>query len=139
LRVLSQARTGRHIVVLNKSDVPSFDILEKSQSSLEARTINVSAITGVGLDTLRAAIMEPFGSVDSSSAGFLITDARHYDLLLRARVEIATSLNLLQDGASEELVLVGLHNGLRFLGQITGETTTDEILTEIFATFCIGK
>jgi len=139
LRVLSQARPGRDIVALNKSDVPSFDILERSRSSFEARTINVSAVTGVGLETLRAAILGPFGSVDASSAGFLITDARHYDLLVRTRVEIQSSLELLQGGASEELVLVGLHNGLGFLGQITGETTTDEILTEIFATFCIGK
>jgi tRNA modification GTPase len=139
LRVLSEARAGRHVVALNKSDVPSFDALEKSRSSFEARTINVSAITGVGLETLRAAIMEPFVSVDFSNAGFLITDARHYDLLLRARADIESSLDLLQGGASEELVLVGLHNGLRFLGQITGETTTDEILGEIFATFCIGK
>jgi tRNA modification GTPase len=45
----------------------------------------------------------------------------------------------LQAGASEELVLIGLHNGLRFVGQITGETTTEEILSEIFSTFCIGK
>lgn len=137
--VLSQARTGRHIVALNKSDLPSFDILERSRSSFDARTISVSAVSGVGLETLRTAIMEPFGSVDSSSTGFLITDARHYDLLLRARAEVEASLDLLRTMASEELVLVGLHNGLRFLGQITGETTTDQILTEIFATFCIGK
>jgi tRNA modification GTPase len=139
LRVLSEARTGRHIVALNKSDVPSFDLLEKSRVTFEARTINVSAVTGAGLEKLRAAILEPFGSVDSSNAGFLITDARHYDLLLRARAEVESSLDLLQEGAGEELVLLGLHNGLRFLGQVTGETTTDEILTEIFATFCIGK
>jgi tRNA modification GTPase len=139
LRVLSQARSGRHIVALNKSDVPSFELLEKSRSNFEASTINVSAVTAVGLERLRAAILEPFGYVDSSNAGFLITDARHYDLLLRARVEVQSSLDLLQDGASEELVLMGLHNGLRFLGQITGETTPSEILTEIFATFCIGK
>jgi tRNA modification GTPase len=49
------------------------------------------------------------------------------------------SLNLLETGASEELVLVGLHNALRYLGEITGETTTDEILGRIFSTFCIGK
>ena len=137
--VLSQARTRRHIVTLNKSDMPSFYTLEKSRSSFEGKTINVSAITGDGLETLRAAIMEPFRLVDLSNAGFLITDARHYDLMLRACAEVESSVDLLKDGASEELVLVGLHNGLRFLGQITGETTTDEILTEIFATFCIGK
>jgi len=139
LSLLSQARSARHIVAINKSDIPSFDILEKSRFSFEARTLNVSAVTGFGLDALRAAILEPFGSVDSSNAGFLITDARHYDLLLRARAEVQSSFDLLKDGASEELVLIGLHNGLRFLGQITGETTTEEILSEIFATFCVGK
>jgi tRNA modification GTPase len=46
---------------------------------------------------------------------------------------------MLSQRASEELVLVGLHNALRFLGEITGETTTEEILSEIFRTFCIGK
>jgi tRNA modification GTPase len=139
LSVLSQAKSTRHIVAINKSDVPSFYLLEKSRASFDATAINVSAITGVGLETLRAAILQPFGSVDSSNAGFLITDARHYDLLLRARAEVQSSLDLLEGGASEELVLIGLHNGLRFLGQITGETSTDEILAEIFATFCIGK
>ncbi|MBA2526651.1 MAG: tRNA uridine-5-carboxymethylaminomethyl(34) synthesis GTPase MnmE [Pyrinomonadaceae bacterium] len=139
LSVLLQAKSARHIVAMNKSDVPSFDNLEKSRPSFGARAINVSAVTGFGLEALRAAILEPFGSVDLSHAGFLITDARHYDLLLRARAEVQSSLDLLQDGASEELVLIGLHNGLRYLGQITGETTTDEILSEIFATFCIGK
>ena len=137
--VLSRSRNARHIVALNKSDVPSFDVLERSRSSFEARTIRVSAVTGSGVDTLCAAILEPFGSVDSSNSGFLITDARHHDLLLRARAEVQSSVDLLQGGASEELVLIGLHNGLRFLGQITGETTTEEILSEIFATFCIGK
>lgn len=137
--VLSQAGSSRHIVAVNKSDVPSFDIVEKRRSRFEAKTIKISAVTGFGFDGLRAAILEPFRSVDSSNAGLLITDARHYDLLIRARAEVQSSLDLLQGGASEELVLIGLHNGLLFLGQITGETTADEILSEIFATFCIGK
>jgi tRNA modification GTPase len=138
-KVLSQARRGRHIVAFNKCDIPSFNILEKSRSNLETTTVSVSAVTGFGLETLRAAIMKPFESVDSSNVGFLITDARHHDLLLRARAEVESSLGLLEANAGEELVLIGLHNGLRSLGQITGETTTEEILTEVFATFCIGK
>jgi len=40
---------------------------------------------------------------------------------------------------SEEIVLIGLHNALRSLGQITGETTTEDMLKRIFSTFCIGK
>lgn len=45
----------------------------------------------------------------------------------------------MREDAGEELVLVGLHNALRFLGEITGETTTEDILSEIFSSFCIGK
>jgi tRNA modification GTPase len=137
--VLEQARNGRHIVAMNKRDEPSFEIFEKRRSAFETKTVKVSAVTGVGLSELRAAILEPFGSVDSSNTGFLITDARHYDLLLRASNEVQASSCSIKEGMSEELVLIGLHNALRFLGEITGETTTEEILSEIFATFCIGK
>jgi tRNA modification GTPase len=127
--VLEQARNGRHIVAMNKRDEPSFEIFEKRRSAFETKTVKVSAVTGVGLSELRAAILEPFGSVDSSNTG----------LLLRASNEVQASSCSIKEGMSEELVLIGLHNALRFLGEITGETTTEEILSEIFATFCIGK
>jgi tRNA modification GTPase len=42
-------------------------------------------------------------------------------------------------GVGEEIVVADLHNALRFLGAITGETTSEQILGEIFSTFCIGK
>ncbi len=53
--------------------------------------------------------------------------------------EIETSLQLIDEKMSEEIILIGLHNALRYLGQITGETTTEDMLTRIFSTFCIGK
>ena len=62
----------------------------------------------------------------------MITDSRHYDLLRRAQSSLEESLLLLSRNASEELVLVGLHNALKFLGEITGETTTEDILGQIF-------
>jgi tRNA modification GTPase len=88
---------------------------------------------------LQKAIIEPFAPGDIESAGFLVSDARHHDLLLRAGSEIEKSLDLLEQRMSEEIVLIGLHNSLRYLGQITGETTTEDMLTRIFSTFCIGK
>jgi len=74
-----------------------------------------------------------------SRNGFLVTDARHHDLLTRAKTEIEHSIELLDQKQSEEIVLVGLHNAMRYLGEITGETTTEDMLTRIFSTFCIGK
>jgi tRNA modification GTPase len=76
---------------------------------------------------------------DVENKSFLISDARHNDLLIRAKSEIEFSCSLLNKHASEEIILVGLHNALRLLGQITGETTTEDMLTRIFSTFCIGK
>jgi len=58
---------------------------------------------------------------------------------LRARKEILESIPLLEQHTSEEMILVGLHNAIRYLGEITGETTTEDMLTRIFQTFCIGK
>lgn len=139
LKLLDEAKQTRHVVAVNKSDTESFQEQANFRPHFATISVDVSARTGCGLDALRAAILKPFGSFDSTSSGFLITDARHHDLLRRSEREIRSSLSLLKQNASEEIVVVGLHNGLRFLGQITGETTTEEILSQIFATFCIGK
>ena len=113
--------------------------LRSQLDGASARVVEFSARTGEGLDTLKEAIVEPFDQTEISTDSFLVSDARHYDLLLRTSDEITHSMDLLEQGASEELILVGLHNALRFLGQITGESTTEDMLTRIFATFCIGK
>ena len=135
--VLERASTSRHIVAFNKSDLPT--VIEANETVDGAKVVHVSAVTGTGLSDLAAAILEPFGTVDSESVGLLVTDSRHYDLLVRAVASLEESAALMKASVSEELVLVGLHNTLSYLGEITGETTNDEILGRIFSTFCIGK
>jgi tRNA modification GTPase len=134
------------IVAFNKIDlVPSADVdrmiaaKHSGLSSLRERLVPISAKTGEGLEILKRAIIEPFAAEDVSTSSFLVTDARHHDLLTRANYEIEQSIDQLNDKMSEEIVLVGLHNALRYLGEITGETTTEDMLTRIFSTFCIGK
>ena len=141
--VLADTANRRRIVALNKSDLSTFsrarlgEYFPAEHESLKA--ICVSAKTGSGIDPLRDAITQPFANGNLNGEGLLITNARHYDLLVRATEAIRSSESLLMDRASEELTLVGLHNALRYLGELTGETTSDEILGEIFSTFCIGK
>ena len=138
LAVLSQAKQARHIVAINKYDLPKVADIE-NQIAVPSRVVHLSALTAEGLENVIAAILEPFGRVDSEGLGLLVTDSRHYDLLRRTQTSLEDSVEKLSDAMSEELVLVGLHNALRLLGEITGETTTEDILAEIFATFCIGK
>jgi tRNA modification GTPase len=135
--LIAQTESARRLVVLNKSDLPSFKATLCCLEPVEA--INVSARTGEGLASLRAAILASLNSNGREDGSLLITNARHHDLLCNTQREIEVARAALRDRHSEELVLVPLHNALRFLGQITGETTTEDILSEIFATFCIGK
>ena len=125
------------IVAANKVDKMQNRQLACVHSLIE--TVLISAKTGEGLDDLRAAMIRPFSTDDASSTGFLITDARHYDLFVRAGAELEQSIGQLQEKLSEEIVLIGLHSALRYLGEVTGETTTEDMLTRIFSTFCIGK
>ena len=144
--IIESVAAVNYIVAINKIDkAPSWDIdhLTAADNSrltnLRDKLVAISARTGEGLDDLRHAIVHPFGVEDATTQGFLVTDARHHDLLTRARDEIGESLVSLDARMSEEIILVGLHNALRYLGEITGETTTEDMLSRIFSTFCIGK
>lgn len=133
--IISQLESLNYLIVINKKD-----LFRNADQSFDCyNTIKISAKTGAGLDTLQNAIVEPFMPQEFEGSNFLISNARHYDLLLRAVAEIEISNQRIDDGLSEEIVLVGLHNGLKFLGRITGETSTEDVLTQIFSTFCIGK
>jgi tRNA modification GTPase len=137
LGIISQAARTKHVVAINKCDLKINPSIEKQVGG--SLSLKLSALTGKGLERLSAAILAPFGVVDSEAVGLLITDSRHHDLLRRTQASLETSVELFGRSASEEIVLVGLHNALQFLGEITGETTTEDILAEIFGTFCIGK
>jgi tRNA modification GTPase len=135
--VLAVVGGVNHLVLLNKCDVASFSKARLKDMD-HVPTLAVSALTGVGIDRLRTAMLEPFRSLDKSGGDLLITNARHYDLLTRAGSEVSISVERM-GLVGEELVLVGLHNALRLLDEITGETTPEDILARIFSTFCIGK
>jgi tRNA modification GTPase len=122
------------IRIMNKCDLGVAECF-----SGERAAIRVSALTGEGIDSLRAAILGFLNRSDVNHEGLLVTNARHYDLLKSAGDELDGAISSLSEGRSEELVLVSLHNALKYLGQITGETTSEDILSQVFSTFCIGK
>lgn len=142
--LLEEFQESPAVVALNKSDLPAFDVNRIQDSSFPLTNgtpiVSVSALTTQGLHELRAAILKPVNRNGAAIAeGLIITNARHFDLLSRAVHAIQSSEQLFDARASEDLVLVGLHNALRYLGDILGETTADDILGQIFSTFCIGK
>jgi len=130
--LLEQTSGHRRLIVQNKCDLVRGDDATVG--------LNVSARTGAGIEDLRIAILTTLHDGAGEAGGsLLVTNARHHDLLVRAGHEVETAIQALGDRLSEELILASLHNALRLFGEITGETTTENILSEIFATFCIGK
>ena len=129
------------ILVMNKCDLASVWSPEQKQAYAgDWPSMGVSALTGEHIDLLRKAILEHlFGDSTAQRDGILVTNLRHCHCLEAARDHLARASAALRQGLSEEFALVDLHAGLRSLGAITGETSVEDILGEIFSRFCVGK
>lgn len=139
-RFVAESLSGfRVIIVFNKSDLPRQMDLPRDLHFLPS--ISVSTATGDGLYDLKRQISSLFlhGKAVDSREYLFLTRARHRDAL-QAVCSILNDLKISPDGLSQcELVAVDLREALDFLGQITGESTSDDILDLIFGQFCIGK
>jgi len=124
-------------VVENKSDLGSsqFRVL-----SFQLPRVRTSALTGDGIPELRAGILEQVGGEAGPQieSGFL-TNVRHQKLVSDALAALEAAKNAVAAHVPHEMMLLDLYNALRPLDEITGATTTDDILNLIFGSFCIGK
>src|SRR5208337_490382 len=102
--------------------------------------ISTSALTGEGIPALRAAILRHFegDSAIQAEPGFL-TSVRHQRLVDGALAALDAASNAVAERVPHEMLLLDLYAALRPLDEITGATTTDDILNLIFGSFCIGK
>jgi tRNA modification GTPase len=101
--------------------------------------ISTSALTGQGIPALRAAILHHVaGDAPQQESGFL-TSIRHQKLVTDSLAALASATTAVSVHVPHEMLLLDLYAALRPLDEITGATTTDDILNLIFGTFCIGK
>ena len=89
---------------------------------------------------MRAAIRSQLvGEGAETTDGVMVTNVRHHAALDRVRASLAQAKGSVDAGVPDELIAVDVRAAADALGEITGEITTDEILEQIFSTFCIGK
>jgi len=102
--------------------------------------VATSALTGAGIPELRAAILQKVGGERSPQLeSGLLTNARHRKLIDDSLTALAAAAHAVDAHVPHEMLLMDLYSALRPLDQITGATTTDDILNLIFGKFCIGK
>jgi len=136
---MALAPPERTILVRNKSDLPpafAAGVLDAFPCQ-----VAVSVRSGSGLDNLQAAVVAHFCGVGDSEAtdGVILTERRHREALSAARTALERFLSAQAAADPLECLAFELREALAALGQITGETTPDAILEQIFSRFCIGK
>jgi len=137
IRLLERVSQQPAILVENKADIASSRFAGPSSRLPQVRT---SAITGEGISELRAQILRHVGGEASAQVetGFL-TNLRHRSLVQDSLTALAAAEGAVSNRVPHEMLLLDLYSALRPLDEITGATTTDDILNLIFSTFCIGK
>lgn len=140
--ILSHCAGKALIIVLNKTDLDD-DIATRSELNdlLPEGTpvVAISAKSTSDVEALRSLIVERATQPDVDADAVIVTNARHYEALTHAREAIARAIEGLDSGLSGDLLDQDIRECLHWLGSITGEITTDNILGEIFSHFCIGK
>ncbi|MBI1740160.1 MAG: tRNA uridine-5-carboxymethylaminomethyl(34) synthesis GTPase MnmE [Candidatus Koribacter versatilis] len=135
--LLNQVEGRAAIVVENKVDLGSSQF---SVPGAQLARVRTSALTGEGVPELRAEILRHVGGDEGAQmeSGFL-TNVRHQKLVNDSLAALSAARNAVAARVPHEMLLLDLYNSLRPLDEITGATTTDDILNLIFGSFCIGK
>lgn len=126
------------LVIANKSDVISTTDKEKLRSQIP-QLLLLSAKTGSGVDVLQERLLEFVETGALKNDETIVTNTRHYDALGKAYLEVDKVRQGLAEGISGDLLAIDIRQALFHFGEITGEITSDDLLGNIFANFCIGK
>ncbi len=136
---------GKHLIaVINKIDqldTAAIDSLRQCVASAmpQAAVATISAKADIAVDALEQSLIDAAGTSDTDPNAVIVTNARHYDALVHAGEAIRRALDGLRQGLSGDFVAQDIRECMHYLGEITGEITTHEILGSIFSRFCIGK
>lgn len=131
---------ARRVLVVNKTDLPGVAVIPEQMMAGCVSRLSTCALSGAGMEELRERILEvsmPGETIERDS--FYVTNLRHKECLDRSAGHLESARKSFKAGASEEFVLYDLRKTLGSLGEITGETTVEDLLGEIFSSFCIGK
>ena len=132
----------RLIILLNKTDqTDSADMILSQITSLSSgeKILPIAAKTGYNIHHLVDELVSTINLNALHSGDVIVSNARHYEALSHARLAIERVITGLDSHLSGEFVSQDIRECLHYLGEITGQITTDEVLGNIFKNFCIGK
>jgi tRNA modification GTPase len=129
------------VVVVNKADCDlRLEVAEVGALWPQATFVRTSTLTGEGLPALEETIADlVLAGKILSNESVLVTSARHQEALRRAAEHLRASVISLEQGLPLDFVSIDLRAAYEALGEVTGETASEDLLDKIFSEFCIGK
>ena len=143
--ILPHAQGKQLIAVVNKDDCLSDGQRSQIAQALTAalpegtQQVFISARQHTGLDTLQQMLISAASLPEADGNQVIVTNARHYEALIHAREALTRAIDGLHQGISGDFVSQDIRECMHYLGEITGEITTHDILGNIFSRFCVGK
>ena len=133
----------RLIVAMSKSDLLPAGHCPVFQTGGNSRRpdafVTLSSVAPGGLHSLESAVARLYPAGESGDAGSLLTDQRQEEAARRARDAVRRAKGALESGLTPDAVLTDAEEALDALGELTGRTARDEIVSRIFSRFCVGK
>lgn len=139
--VLRATKDKKRIILVNKTDLGQSKYTEAVRNKAGgSEIIEISAKTGDGLDVLSQEIKKAcrMGEVAASN-GAVITNMRHKTALIKACEALRGAAGAIENGMPADMASIDINAAIDALGEITGETVSDDIVTAIFHEFCVGK
>jgi tRNA modification GTPase len=136
--------SDKHVLILiNKTDQA---LPEKQEELRQLISVDekesllfISAKKITGMDVLRLKLSEAVSKDKLRSDDVIITNIRHYEVMLHASESLERVISGLDNNIPDDFIAIDIRQAIHYLGEITGEITSDEILENIFKNFCIGK
>lgn len=139
---LHKATDKNALLVFNKQDKISAEKREKLEALKlpeSVRSVFISAKNREGTDLLQEMLLEAAQVNDINSNEVIVSNARHYEALKKALEAIQRVQDGLESSISGDFLSQDIRECMHYLGEITGQISTDEVLGNIFEKFCIGK
>jgi tRNA modification GTPase len=142
LDIFRETTGKKRVVIINKNDLPLRISLEELKSRFKNDPIVlISALKNEGIDDLKKTIYTFLihRDVRATPEHLIVANIRHKNALTQVRDNLSNAMRGLVEGTSLEFIAFEIRSALDALGELVGETTTEEVLNRIFEQFCIGK
>jgi len=139
--ILQEAALHTLLIIINKQDLPQADIENEIKKLCpETPIVKISALTGEGLDGITEFIRNlVYGKQGEPDEGVYVENERQLRLLRLTSNSLQEARKGAREHAPYDCLTIDIREAIGFIGEMTGETIQDEILTQIFSRFCIGK